>query len=226
MMEILKSVEPISKELVDGFIKITNERYGWEIREDSSQRCSRALHLCFAAIANFLAKVKSTDHPVGLLLEDENGNFQFGAKVEYFPNANEDMPGNWGFSFTFNNEDMNNCQLYHSNSKESKEITLDIAEHQYAFLFQADVNDKNVEETKRILISSIIECAVKTVKQWIDENSISIDPVTTEIRGKVILDAMLDENGIKVGSITPSGELKNIIKNDACIENQKEKEKA
>lgn len=225
-METFRSVEPISKELIDGFIKVCDETKGWKIREDSSQRCSRVMHLLFDAITQFLAKVKSTEKPVGFIAEDINQNPLFAAKVEYFKNSNEDMPGNWAYTFTFNpGEDLKDAVVYRMSGNEFKEIALAIAEHSYGFSFNSEeIND--VLDSKRILINYILAFAAKTIKDWVDQNSVSSEPVTTEIRGKVIIDAMVDQDGRKVASITPSGELKNIIKDDSAIEEKKEKEKA
>lgn len=226
MLETFRSVEPISKELIDGFIRVCDEVKGWKLREDSSQRCSRSMHLLFDSITQFLAKVKSTEKPVGFLAEDPNQNVVFGAKVEYFKNANEDMPGNWAYSFTFNpQDDLKDCIVYRMSGNEFKEIALAIAEHYYGFSFNdEDVTD--ILETKRCLINTILCSAAKAIKDWVDQNSVSPQSVTTEIKGKVIIDALLDEEGHKVASITPSGELKNIIKDDAAIEQAKEKEKS
>lgn len=220
MVETLLYVEPVSRELVDGFIRVGNEKFGWKLKEDSEQRSSRILHLLFAAITNFMAKVKNTEKVVCLELDDSDGNFQFLAKVEYHPNDNPDMPGNWSYEFSFNPEDREG-EIYKSTSMEFKQLTLDIAEHQYGVVFFSS-DGIGQYESKITGISDIIEVAILTIKDWIDENSVSETAVTTEIKGKVLIDACIDENGIKIGCITPSGEMKNIIKDDQAIESKME----
>ena len=220
MVETLLYVEPVSRELVDGFIRVSNEKLGWKLKEDSEQRCSRVLHLLFDAITNFMSKVKSTEKPVCLELTDRDGNFQFIAKVEYHANDNPDMPGNWSYEYSFNPEDKEG-DVYKSTSMEFKQVMLDIGEHQYGLVF-FPADGIGLYESKLTGIADIIEMAILTIKDWIDENSVSETAVTTEIKGKVLIDACVDENGIKVGCITPSGEMKNIIKDDQCIESKME----
>ena len=226
MQEVIKSIEPCSKELIDGFIKACADSIGWQLHEDSGQRCSRSFYLLFDSITNFMSKVKSTEGSVGFIAEDMDQNFTFGAVVEYHKNDNPDMPGNWSYTFTFDPNDMKDCiTVYKMSSNEYKEVAIDLGEHYYGLDFELD-NSTNVMETKRILITQIMTNASKAIRQWVEENSVSPQPITTEIKNKVIIEAMLDETGTKVFAITPSGELKNVIKDDAAIEQQKEKEKA
>ena len=220
------TVEPVSKELIDGYIKNISESVGWNVFEDSNQSISRCFHLLFSSVANFLSKVKQTTKPVSLILEDPYQNFSFGAIVEYHKNeVADDMPGNWSLVFTFDPADLDGSTVYRSSGNEYKECVIDIAEHQYGYSFEL-VGDQDALDTKRIIMNHIISNAAKTIRQWVDENSMSTEPVITEIKGKVIIEACLDSNGMKVFAISPSGELKNIIKDDAAIEEVKEVEKA
>ena len=229
MLEKFAKVDSVSKELIDGIIKSFSEGMGWVIVEADDQRCSRSFHLLFDSIANFLAKVKSTEEKVGLILEDYNQNFQFAAYVQYVPNANEDMPGNWVLAFTFDPDDLKDCPtIYKSSDNAYKDLTGDIAKHHYGFDFTSDstTDPNSLLDMQRVMINQIIGAAARAIKGWVDENSISSEPISTEIKGKCILDAMVDSDGTKICSITPSGELKNIIKDDAAIENKKEREKS
>lgn len=217
-------VEPVSKELIDGFIKNAVETAGWNLFEDSSQRVSRCFHLLFESVANFLGKVKQTKKPVGLILEDPYQNFAFAAIVEYHENTvADDMPGNWTFTFTFDPADLDGATVYRASGNEFKEILIDISEHSYGFNFEL-MGDQDVLDVKRIVMTQVIAIAAKTIRQWVDENSNSSEPVVTQIKGKCIIEACLDSAGKKVFSITPDGELKNIIKDDAALEDKKEEE--
>ena len=170
-------------------------------------------------MTNFLAKVKSTEHSVALSIEDEKETFLFGAKVEYFPNETSDeLPGNWGYSFSFDPKDLADAdKKYSSNSNEFKDLCLLISKTQYGFVMSKDEENSSESPSEREIITIINSISAKTIRNWVEENSVSSTPVSTEIKGKVIIEAMLD-NDTKICSITPSGELKNIIKDDAAIE--------
>lgn len=226
--QVIRTIPAVSQELIDSFIKNADATIGWKITEDSSQKCTRSFHLFFDAVTNFMAKVKSTDLSVGLSIEDERGVFQFAAKLEYFKNENgDDLPGNWGYSFTFNPDDLKNVdKTYSTSSNEFKDLGVLIAKNRYGMVLTIDDNNNSdYVSTERELFTKIMGCIARTIRNWVDENSISTEPVSQEIPGKVIIEAML-ENDQKVCSITPSGELKNIIKDDAAIEYAVEKEKA
>lgn len=228
MLEKFQSVESVSKELIDGYIKTCSEGLGWNMQEENDQRCSRTFHLLFASIAGFLAKVKSTEHKVALVLEDYNQNFQFASFVEYVPNSNEDMPGSWTLGFTFDPKDIEDSKvIYRLSGNEFKDVAANIATQQFGYVFTSPEGEEcNIVDNARTIIMKILGAASRAVKGWVDENSVSPDPVKTEIQGKGILEAMVDENGIKIGAFTPSGELKNIIKDDAAVEDKAEEEKA
>lgn len=224
--QVIRTIPIVSQELIDTFIKQADASIGWKISEDSSQKCTRSFHLFFDAVTNFLAKVKSTDLSAGLSIEDERGVFQFAAKVEYFKNeSGDDLPGNWGYSFTFNPDDLKKVdKMYSTSSNEFKDLGVLIAKNRYGMVLTVESNNSDYVSNEREVFSKVMGCVARTVRNWVDENSVSSEPVSVEIPGKVIIEAML-ENDQKVCSITPSGELKNIIKDDCAIEYAVEKEK-
>lgn len=223
MLETYRTVDAVSKELIDGYIRASYDLTGWKLAEGTSQRCSRPLHALFHAITEFLAKVKQTKGPgVALTLDDQFGNFQFAGIVKYHPSEDPDQPGNWSYSFTFNPPDIEGLKVYSSNSVEFKTVFSDIADHIYGITMDPMSGDD--ESTRKMVYSSLAEIGIVTIKNWIDENSVSTDPVATEIKGKCIIDALIDGEGNKIGAITPSGEMKNIIKDDARLEEAKETE--
>ena len=226
MVDMIRQVPSVSKELVDGLMKNFSESIGWQLSETSAQELSRCFHFFFSATTDFLSKVKSTDHPVAIVAEDMYQNFMFGIIVEYHKNDNEEMPGNWSMVYTFDAKDIEACgEAYSVSGNEFKDMAISIGENMYGYLFTAK-DGNNILEQKRIIVTQIMANVAKTIRQWVEENSVSAEPVSTEIGGKVIIDAMVDETGTKVFSITPSGELKNIIKDDAAIESKKDREKA
>lgn len=222
--QVLKTMPAVSGELIDSFIKQADASIGWKITEDSSQKCTRSFHLFFDAITNYIAKLKSTEQSVGLSIEDERGVFQFAAKLEYFKNeTSDDLPGNWGYSFTFNPDDLKDVgKMYTTSSNDFKDLGALIAKTRYGIVLTVDSESADYVSTERELFTKIMGIVARVIRNWVDENSVSSDPVAVEIPGKVIIEAML-ENDQKVCSITPSGELKNIIKSDAAIETEMEK---
>lgn len=225
MLETYRNIDPVSRELVDEFVRTSDELNGWKFSEGSSGRCSRCFHALFQSITEFLSKVKQIKGPgVALVLQDQNGNFQFAGTVVYHKNEDEDLPGNWSYSFVFNPADAEGLKIYSSNSVEFRTTFEDIASKLYGIVMDPTQGVEPDESARAVVYSSLVESCVVAIKNWIDENSTSSTPVSTEIPGKCIIDAFLNDKGEKVSSITPSGEMKNLIKDDARIEEAKEAE--
>lgn len=224
MTQVIKSVSTVSQELIDSFIQQADASIGWKISEDSTQKCTRSFHLFFDAITNFLAKVKDTEVSTAISIEDDRGVFQFAALVKYYKNeTSDDLPGNWAYTYTFNPDDIKTIdKVYSTSSNEFKDLGIVLGKSRYGLMFTVD-NNTDYVSTERELFSKIMGCVARAIRNWVDENSVSSEPLSQEIPGKVIIEAML-ENDQKVCSITPSGELKNIIKDDAAIERKVEKD--
>ena len=219
-------VTEVAKELIDGYIKNIQETVGWQLKEDEKMICSRSFHLLFKSITNFMAKVKDVNGAVGFIAEDPMQNFVFGAIVEGHDSEDKDMPGNFSFVFTFDPDDMKDCKtIYKMSGNEFKEVAIDTAIHEYGYQFNATAETDQIDQ-RRTVITQLLTNAAKCVRQWVEENSVAPEPVVTEIKGLAIIEAQVDENGMKVFAITPSGELKNIIKDDAALEAKHETEAA
>jgi hypothetical protein len=221
-----KHVAAVSKELVDGYIKSCSETAGWILKPDQEKlTCSRAYYVLFASITEFLAKVKDVNGSVALIVEDLSCNPMFVAIVEYQENPDKDMPGNWNYYFSFDLADAANCtKSYKTSNNQFRAISVDVAANQYKFGFEF-TDTTNISEQTDIVMSTIIANAARCIREWVEENSVETTPHSTEIEGIAVIEAMVDANGKKFFSITPSGELKNIIKDDAAIEGKKEVEK-
>ena len=224
LVDMLQIVEPVSAELRDNYIKRTQKYQGWRISEDSQQKISRSFHLLFDSVVNFVAKVKSTEQPVALEVYDDEHNFQFAAKVKYYPNDDDEMPGSWALSFPVEREKISDCKIYTTESCEFKDFAADLAKHQYGFYLNIEEGD--IVEEYRLVVTRIISAAALAIRDWVDEFSISRDPHITSIVGKVVIEAMLDENNHKVCCLTPSAEMKLIVKDDAAIEAKKKEEQS
>lgn len=226
----MSNVASVSKELIDAFIKNCHESVGWELVEDQQKTCSRGFYLLFGSITEFLGKVKDTTKRVGIVVEDEKGVFQFGAYVDYNKVGEDDEAGSWSYVFTFDPNELTDAKTYRTSNDEFKQIAVYVAvkSYGYAFIYDEGSNDEASENNqKKEIVFSIIAAAAKAVRIWVEENSISVDPRSTEIEGMVIIEAALSDDGNeKVFSITPSGALKNAIKDDCMVENQDSKEVA
>lgn len=220
-------VSAVSKEMVDAYIKSCKDSVGWDLVEDNKLVCSRSYNLLFRSITNFMAKVKDVKSgAVGFIAEDPMQNFAFGAIVEVHSNEDPDLPGNFSYVFTFDPEDLKDCKVvYKMSGNEFKEVAIDTAVHEYGYQFKTTGETDAIEQTRSI-ITQLLTNAAKCIRQWVEENSVAPEPRVTEIKNVVVIEAMLDETGMKVFAITPSGELKNVIKNDAALESKQEAEAA
>ena len=188
--------------------------YTFSKDDDRPERLTKAF---FAATAAFLGanKITSADKAVALVLSDMVGNFKFAAYVQYHENTeNADEPGNWSFTMTFNEEDLDSLEK----KKTVKKIlynddTFKLTMQKVAY----DISAIEFMHSTYYLDSYYL--IIDTLLQVLDREAKEDETVDIEIPGYVTLSVSV-ENDEKVFAATPDGYLKAIIKNDKALEKE------
>ena len=162
----------------------------------------------FTGTANLLSNAKSKDRPASYTFYLDNGVFVAGAVIKYFPNADDaNSPGNWSLVWTFDEADI-----------PADGLKMSIADTQTHSYFISAAGEKyGIQYKNESAIVTLLTYSLSQLKKWLDQNAKTSEEVTVECDG-IFVARVGVENGEKVFSIEPAGEIKNLIKDDAAIE--------
>lgn len=173
----------------------------------SWEHTNKVLDVIINGVTECLADIKSKDYPVVFMFKEGEKNFIAAAIVEYYKNEDETKPGNWNYSWTFNEEDIpENAQI-----KDPYDIKL-------ASYFRAvGLNKYSMEFDKVEYQGDCFVYLLKVIKKYLDDNATEGEENGAKIDGLVQFRVAV-EDGEKVMSIEVDGEIKQLIKDDAAIE--------
>jgi len=178
-------------------------------------RPERIIKSFFTATSTFLAdKIKNgmKERALALILTDVAGNFKFAAIVQYQENENPDEPGNWNYTMTFDEEDVNDIEkdnpmqkiLY--NNESFRPVFRQIA---------YDVGCIEFEHDTYMYDACLL--VIDTLLQILDREAKEGDTETIELSGYFIASVKC-ENDEKTFAIDPDGQQKSIINNHEKLE--------
>lgn len=158
------------------------------------------------AISDFLGQSKSKETKTALAIKDVKGNLVVAGIVTYHKNENEEMPGNWSYEFTFNEEDLKGCNVKLSTDPHFQRVFSKTLNR----LFGVEIDDI-------LAMQPCIEEGVNVLKQWLDVNAKENEEVSVEQPGFFVASVSV-ENGEKIFAIVPDGAMKRLIKDDSALE--------
>ena len=195
-------------------INADSSGYAFSKDDDRPERMTKAF---FAATAAFLSanKISDTNKAVALVLTDLTSQFKFAAFVQYHENTeNPDEPGNWSFTMTFNEEDLDSLEK----KKAVKKILYNDDAFTATFCKVAyDVSALEFMHSTYYLDAYFL--IIDTLIQVLDREAKPNEVVDIEVPGYITASVSV-ENDEKVFAITPDGYLKAIIKNDKALEKE------
>lgn len=164
--------------------------------------------ILFTGVAMCLGAVKDTKFPSAFVFEENNKDFIAAAVVEYYENKDDpSLPGNWNYTWTWYKDDVPaNSKIYRTTQPELSSYFRGVSQGKYGMAFK---DTAAVTEVTRYLLVQI--------KKWLDENAKEGEEVGVEEEG-VFQASVVIENGEKVFSLVPEGEIKKLIKDDSAIE--------
>lgn len=184
---------------VVGFKQGVFTKYGFEIDEDIAKGYTKSL---FTAISEFLKIVKSESEPVMLEITTLKGEFVFGAVVRYEKNDDPTMPGNWVYSYTFNQEDVADVTARYQHTDPKFGVILSNTMYTLCnYVWNVDPSTGN----------NMTVGAIEAIKTLLDTNAAEGTLVELECGDLFVATAGV-EDGEKVIAITPGEKSKQIIK--------------
>ena len=162
-------------------------------------------HTLIGALTKRLATLKNKDKPVAIVYSDNKGEFLLGGVVKYHPNETEpEMPGNFTYELSFNKEDIvtDDTVIVDSNDSVYQAVMASFIETQ----FHAKLSSIHV-------LPRMIPIAIRSIINWLDENAKDKE-ITLEVEPYYTCSAII-EKGIKILTISPSAEMKRLIKDDS-----------
>lgn len=163
------------------------------------------LNTLMESISKFLGVNKSRDEAKGLVFADDRGNFKMGAIVKYHPGESDDQPGNWSYEMTFNEEDMDGVHTYGSNDTS------------YLDILAACARNNRFSFKKETLMAPLMHVIIDAIKNVLEANVTEGEECQLEVPGCFTAAAGIEDDE-KLLSITPSGEMKRLIKDDSALE--------
>lgn len=172
-----------------------------------AEHTDKIANVLFTAVSTFLNDVKKKDRPVSFELAEADGRVVAAAIVQYFPNEDENKPGNWSLVWTFDEADI---------PENTNRISIkDPNTHSY---FRSIAGDKYGMRFKDpTCLVTVMTYLASQLRKWLDENAKESEEVTIE-QDSVFQARVAVENGQKVFAIEPAGEIKLLIKDDTSIE--------
>ena len=159
----------------------------------------------FAAMAEFLAIHKNTEKKSALVIKDIKGDFMMAAIISYHvtedETSEETTPDNWYLAFTTYEDDLKDVEsIYSSNDLSFQSVLTTCLHSLYGIRFVFPQ-----------YIHTLVVNAVSTLTSWLDANAKADEVTEIECEGYFVASVAV-EGDEKVLAITPSGELKKIIK--------------
>lgn len=165
------------------------------------------LDIAVTGTTEILADCKNKDIPVAVVFDKPNGDFIAAAVVQYFPNEDKSNPGNWNYSWTFNENDLAD------NSKKFTPFDSKLS----CFYVGAASSKYGLAAKQPSMIAQTMNYIIQLIKKWLDENASEKEEQGVKL-DNIIQFRVAIENGEKVFSAEPDGEIKQLIKDDASIE--------
>ena len=154
-----------------------------------------------------LSSVKSTANPVAMKYTKHNGDFICAAVIQFFENEDESKPGNWNYSWTFNEEDI----------PANAVVKTPYDNELIAFFRGTSISKFSFNAKESVYYGDTMTYILQMIKKWLDDNAME------EEENGVILDGIIQfrvvvEKGEKLYAAEPCSEIKLLIKDDAKIE--------
>lgn len=168
----------------------------------------KLVNVLVTATTEALNDLKNMTTPVAMRYQKPNKDFICAAIVQYFPNKDDETkPGNWNYSWTFNEEDV----------PENSRIVTPYDSELISYFRGTSISKYGFNAKESVYYGDISIYILQQVKKWLDDNALESEENGVSLDG-VIQFRVAVENGEKVFSAEPDGEIKQIIKDDAKIE--------
>ena len=164
--------------------------------------------IMFTGVSECLGDVKKRETPTAFVFKKNNDEFIAAAIVQFIANDDDkSKAGQWSYTWTWDAADVpSNAVLIGPERPEMGIYFRGVSKNKYGAAFRD--HSAIIEVTRYFL---------EVLKKWLDENASESEEIAVQLEG-VFQAAVAVENGEKVMSIVPEGEIKKLIKDDSAIE--------
>lgn len=180
---------------------------GYDLAADHT---NKVLEVMVLGVTEYLASIKSKEYPVVYSFVENNGEFIAAAMVQYFPNEDDaTKPGNWNYSWTFDKDDL----------PEGEYRSIDSAKDQgsLSYFRAVGMTKYGMVFEQPDYAGDLFRYLLTVIKNYLNDNASEAEEKTVKYDGLIQFRVAV-EDGEKVMSIEVDGEVKQIIKDDAAIE--------
>lgn len=162
--------------------------------------------ILITSMSDFLGLTKNKTNKTSLAIKDLKGNLLLAGIVAYHPNEDEEMPGNWSYEMTFNEDDIKDTNIYLASDPQFKTVYGRVAYDLHG-----------IEIPNAMHLQPLMNSTASTLKDWLDANAKEGEEVSVTLAGYFVASVEI-EKGEKVFSIVPDGAMKRLIKDDSALE--------
>ena len=175
----------------------------------------RNVGILFQGMAVYLGGAKSKDNPVAVILTDYQGNFHFGAYVQYLKPDDSDE-GSWTLNYTFNEDDIDKDNWKVVNLTEDNEafdMMNRLAQTQFGVRYKFNPRDDN-NRVNEGSAQELLCTTIDVVKNYMKAN-VTIDPDMQFDRYFTMSAKLESDYSVYIG-VVPSALMKQYVKDDAA----------
>lgn len=171
------------------------------------------------AIYEYLSLVQDKDKKVALVFtyHDQGNSFLAAAMKEYIPNEdNEDIGGNWAFTYTFNQADVYGDPEHTDIRYSSDPQFFEIMNH---LIKNSDKTADGIPCGPRLneqFAAEMFDYLFRFLLKWLDTNAREKEAMDLVLEDHFVASVSI-ENGEKVFAMFPHGRAKSKIKNDDAV---------
>jgi hypothetical protein len=194
------------------------------IPEDFSRALSQQAMLCgpantykvattvFHGVSSCLGAIKNKTVPKAIVFRAIDGSFIAGAKVEFIPNDENDKSnpsdGRWDYTWSFYEDDMKGADV------------IEVATNSLIITYftTSGANLFNMKFAGADICITMCTLTMEMIKKWLTDNVTPNDPsATLTLEGVFTATGNIVDGKIELG-LSPSGEMKVLVKGDDKIQ--------
>ena len=167
----------------------------------------KLLDVTVVATTDALKDIKSKDYPVAFKYCKPNGDFICAGIVKFFPNEDKDNPGNWNYTWTFDEKDLEGID----HVRDPYDSALN------SYFRGASISKYGFDAKESVYYGDVACYLFQCIKKWLDDNAVEGEENGVALDG-IIQFRVAVEEGEKVMSAEPDSEIKVLIKDDSQLE--------
>lgn len=182
-------------------------RLSWIVPAEHAYKIVNSL---FTGISNYLAGVKNTKVPKGVVMKSKSNEFMVGAKVEFFTNEEDSTnpsAGRWDYVWTTDEDDMKGVDVIDAFSNNPVIVYIKAAAH-------------SLYNMKFAGTDSCVACmttAIEMIMNWLRDNTTAAEEAVLVLDNCFKAVGQVEDGKLFI-SIIPDGSMKVLIKDDTNIQ--------